>query len=166
VTTTHQFEDQAARSFPGSGGSRRSDLSLAVELEESTGNTHRVLSPIAAPHPTRSSGELGAAISNAVVQITAEFAGRGATRAKTYLFDDVILTVMEGSALPVERTLAKAGEGQLVHQVETRIGEVLADRLSAAVEEITGRRVRACMCGAQIESDLKCQVFMLASEPQ
>jgi len=136
-----------------------------VETSLDAAATDTKPSHMEAPQQTLSSGEIGAAISNAVVRITTALAGRGPTRAKTYLFDEVILTVMEGSALPVERTLANAGDEQLVHQVETRIGHVLADHLRAAVEEITGRRVRACISGAQIESDLKCHVFVLDPAP-
>ena len=69
------------------------------------------------PEQTPSSGELIAAISNAVVRIYAEHHGRGPTRAKTYLFDDAVLTVMEESAAAVERTLAKAGDEQLVRDI-------------------------------------------------
>ncbi len=106
-------------------------------------------------------GELGAEISNAVVRIRTEHHGRGPTRAKTYLFDDVILTVMEEGSAPVERTLAAAGDDELVQSIRARVQDAIAGELKAAVEEISGRRVRAVVSGSQIELDIDCVVFLL-----
>lgn len=107
------------------------------------------------------SGEVAAAVSNAVVRIHADHHGRGPTRAKTYVFDDVIVTVMEEGAAPVERTLADAGEEGLIHSLRTRVQDAISDELKAAVEEITGRRVRAVVSGSQVEQDIECAVFLL-----
>jgi uncharacterized protein YbcI len=109
-------------------------------------------------------GELGAAISNAVVSIRTKHHGRGPTRAKTYLFDEVILTVMEEGSAPVERTLAEAGDDELVQSIRTRLQEAIADELKAAVEEVSGRHVRAIVSGSQIELDIDCIVFLLEPE--
>ena len=100
-------------------------------------------------------------ISNAVVRIYAEHHGRGPTRAKTYLLDDAVLTVMEESAAAVDQTLAKAGDEQLVQDIRIRVQGAIADQLRGAVEEITGRRVRAFMSGSQLDPDVKCDVFLL-----
>lgn len=107
------------------------------------------------------SGEVAAAVSNAVVRIHADHHGRGPTRAKTYVFDDVIVTVMEEGAAPVERTLADAGEEGLIQSLRTRVQDAISDELKAAVEEITGRRVRAVVSGSQVEQDIECAVFLL-----
>jgi uncharacterized protein YbcI len=77
------------------------------------------------------------------------------------VFEDVILTVMEEGAAPVERTLAAAGEGELVHSIRSRVQDAIADELKAAVEQITGRQVRAVVSGSQIELDINCAVFLL-----
>jgi uncharacterized protein YbcI len=116
------------------------------------------------PEKTLSSGEVAAAISNAVVRIYTEHHGRGPTRTKSYLFDDVVLTVMEESAATVEQTLAKAGDEQLVRDIRARVQGAVAEQLRGAVEQITGRRVRAFMSGSQLDPDVKCDVFLL--QPQ
>jgi uncharacterized protein YbcI len=110
---------------------------------------------------TVSGGELAAAISNAVVRIYTEHHGRGPTRAKSYLFDDVVLTLMEDSAATVEQTLAKAGDEQLVRDIRARVQGAVAEQLKGAVEQLTGRRVRAFMSGSQLDPDVKCDVFLL-----
>jgi uncharacterized protein YbcI len=109
-------------------------------------------------------GELAAAISNAVVRIRTEHHGRGPTRAKTYLFDDIILTVMEEGSGVVERTLAEAGDDDLVQTIRSRVQDVMATELSPAIEKITGRQVRAVVSGSQIELDIDCVVFLLEPE--
>jgi uncharacterized protein YbcI len=111
-----------------------------------------------------STGEIAAAISNAVVRIRTEHHGRGPTRAKTYLFDDVILTVMEEGSAPVERTLAEAGDDDLVHSIRARVQDAIAGELKIAVEEISTRRIRAVVSGSQIELDIDCVVFLLDTD--
>ncbi len=109
-------------------------------------------------------GELAAAISNAVVRIFAAHHGRGPTKAKTYMFDDVVVTVMEESAAPMEQTLVEAGEEELVRHLRRRVQSAIEDELKGAVAELTGRRVRAMIGGSQIEPDIKCDVFLLEPE--
>jgi uncharacterized protein YbcI len=106
-------------------------------------------------------GELGAAISNAVVRIRAQHRGRGPTRAKTYLFEDVILTVMEEGAATVERSLIDAGQDDLVRNIRSSVQAAMSDELKSAVEEITGRTVRVVVTGSEIEMDIDCIVFLL-----
>jgi uncharacterized protein YbcI len=118
------------------------------------------------PEQTLSTGEIAAAISNAIVRIYTEQHGRGPTRAKTHLFDDVILTVMEESAVTVERTLAEAGEEELVQTIRSRVQGTVADQLRASVEEITGRRVRAFLSATEVDPDVKCDVFLLEPEAE
>ena len=112
------------------------------------------------------SGELGAAISNAVVRIHADHHGRGPTRAKTYVFEDAILTVMEEGAAPVERTLADAGDDELVQSIRSRVQDAIGGELKSAVEGITERQVRAVVSGSQIEMDINCVVFLLEPEDE
>ena len=118
-------------------------------------------------HDTIGSGELGAAISNAVVRIHTKHKGRGPTRAKTYVFDEVILTVMEEGTATVVRTLADAGDGELVQSIRSRLHAAIADELKTAVEELTQRRVRAVVSGSEMNMDIDCTVFLLeaADEP-
>ena len=113
---------------------------------------------------TASTGEIASAISNAVVKVYTEHHGRGPTRAKTYLFADVVLTVMEESTAPVEQTLVQAGAHELVRDIRTQVQGAIADQLKRAVEEITARPVRALMSGSQLDPDIRCDVFLLQSD--
>ena len=82
-----------------------------------------------------------AEVSNAVVHIHRECYGRGPTKAKSYMFDNYLVTVLEDIFTTVEETLLKNGEQNLVRKVRLTFQEAVANRFVDAVEEITGRKV-------------------------
>src|SRR3954466_11471612 len=88
-------------------------------------------------------GELLAALSNAIVGIFHECYGRGPTKAKTYMFDNYVVTVLEDILTTVECTLVKNGEQDLVRKVRLTFQENVADRFTDAVSEVMGREVLA-----------------------
>src|SRR5436189_1381168 len=88
-------------------------------------------------------GELLAEISNSIVGILREYYGRGPTKAKTYAFDDYVVTVLQDILTTVERTLVEHGHESLVRQVRITFQEAVADRFTGAVAEAMGRKVLA-----------------------
>ena len=82
-------------------------------------------------------GERLAAISSAIVTIFAECYGRGPTKAKTYAFDNYLITVLEDLLTTVERTLVDRGEQDLVRKVRLTFQEAMARPL-----HLGGRRDR------------------------
>lgn len=114
------------------------------------------------PDSAQTTGELAAAISNAIVRISAAHHGRGPSKAKTFILDDVVVTMMQDSAAPIERTLANAGEEALARSVHDRVQDAIGGELKAAVQELTGRRVIALMSASHLEPDVSCAVFVLA----
>ena len=91
-------------------------------------------------HAERNGGQL-AEVSNAVVKIFRECYGRGPTKAKTYMFDDYVVTVLEDILTTVERTLVNNGEEDLVRKVRLTFQEAEADKFKQAVSSALGRRV-------------------------
>ena len=69
-----------------------------------------------------------AAVANAVVAIFSECYGRGPTKAKSYAFDNYVVTVLEEFLTTVEQTLVKNGEEDLVRKVRLTFQEAVADR--------------------------------------
>jgi uncharacterized protein YbcI len=86
-------------------------------------------------------GELLADVSNAIVGIFVECYGRGPTKAKSYMFDDYLITVLDDLLTTVESTLVENGKENLVREVRLTFQETVADRFKDAVTEITGRKV-------------------------
>src|ERR671922_111576 len=88
---------------------------------------------------TDAHGERLAAISNAVVGIFAESYGRGPTKAKSYVFENYVLCVLEDMLTTVERTLVDYGEEALVRTVRLKFQEAVADRFKGAAAGGGGR---------------------------
>ena len=67
------------------------------------------------------------------MQIFSECYGRGPTKAKSYQFDDYVVSVLEDIFTTVEQTLVKNGEQDLVRKVRLTFQEAVADRFTGAV---------------------------------
>jgi len=107
-------------------------------------------------------GERLAAISNAIVTIFAEYYGRGPTKAKTYAFDNYLITVLEDILTTVERTLVDRGEQDLVRNVRLTFQEATADRFMSAVSEIAGREVIGYHSQVTFNPSIGFEIFVLA----
>jgi uncharacterized protein YbcI len=112
---------------------------------------------------TASRGQLAAAISKAMVGIHSRHYGKGPTKAKTYVLEDVVLTVMQDVFTTVERTLIENGKGELVREVRTAFQYTMRDEFIGAVEQITGRETSAFISQIDCESDTAVEVFLLAN---
>jgi uncharacterized protein YbcI len=108
-------------------------------------------------------GEQLAAVSNAIVGIFSEFYGRGPTKAKSYVFDDNLLCVLEDFLTTVERTLVDNGQEQLVRAVRLRFQDTVQDRLKDAVQEITGRPVLAYNSQVTFHPAVGFEIFVLGN---
>jgi len=106
-------------------------------------------------------GQLSAAISNSVVQCTREYTGRGATKARTTIGNDMIVTRMEDTLTKGERSLADNGKGEMVSEIRRCFQMTMRDDLVARVEALTGRKVIAFMSANHIEPDMGVEVFVL-----
>lgn len=112
---------------------------------------------------TASRGQLAAAISNAVVGIHSRHYGKGPTKAKTYLIDDMVVCVMQDVFTTVERTLIDAEKGELVREVRSSFQQTLRHEFTDAIEQITGRKTRAFLSQIDWEADIAVEVFLLAN---
>ncbi|HKP90752.1 MAG TPA: Na-translocating system protein MpsC family protein [Thermoleophilaceae bacterium] len=106
-------------------------------------------------------GQLTAAISNAVVQGLARTTGRGPTKAKTTLGENGVFVVLQDTLTKGEQSLADAGEGATVLDVRRRWQEVMREQMSREIEKLTGRKVIGFMSDNHIDPDLAVEVFVL-----
>jgi uncharacterized protein YbcI len=111
---------------------------------------------------TASRGQLAAAVSNAIVGIHSKHYGKGPTKAKTYLVDDVVITVMQDVFTAVERTLIEHEKGDLVREVRTAFQFTLRDEFTEAIQAIVGREVRGFISQIDCDADIAVEVFLLA----
>src|SRR5215212_5343936 len=109
-------------------------------------------------------GEMRATISNEIVRLQAEYYGKGPTRAKTYIVDDLVVVVLEESFTRAEKTLAERGEREAIQHIRRRFQQQMAESFTSVVEQVTGRRVRAFLSETDIEQDISVETFLLADD--
>src|SRR5215213_4926714 len=109
-------------------------------------------------------GEMRATISNEIVRLQAEYYGKGPTRAKTYIVEDLVVVVLEETFTQAERTLIDRGERDAIQHIRRRFQQQMADEFTAIVEQATGRKVRAFLSETNLEEDIAVEIFLLADE--
>jgi len=112
--------------------------------------------------PTRKHVDVLTAISDGMVALLEEFYGRGPTRAKTYIEDDLVVCLLRGGFSRVEQTLLEGGRGSSVIQQRMEFQDLMRERFEGVIEDATGRRVIGFMSGNQQDRDIMCEVFILA----
>jgi uncharacterized protein YbcI len=114
-------------------------------------------------HRELETGPRAAAISNAMVQLLHEYSGRGPTRARTTIGNDLIVCLLADTLTKSERKLVDAGEERLVLEQRSAIQRLMRDRAISAVEGLSGRKVTAFMSNNHIDPDLAVETFVLIS---
>jgi uncharacterized protein YbcI len=111
-------------------------------------------------------GELAASISNAVVHLLSQYTGRGPTKARTYISDDLISVVLRDTLTQGERSLIADGKRDLVLGTRKAYQDAMGPDLIAAVEVRSGREVLAFLSSTHIDPDVAIESFVLRPRPQ
>jgi len=111
--------------------------------------------------PAAIDGTVRSAISQAVVRIHAEHYGKGATQAKTYVWDNLVVTVLRDLLTVAERTLIEVDRTDTVRDVRMKFQLSLEPKFRGAVEQLTGRRVHSFMSQVDPANGLGVEVFVL-----
>jgi uncharacterized protein YbcI len=107
-------------------------------------------------------GEELAQITNGIVRLFSDYYGRGPTRAKSYLLDEVyVVTVLRDTMTTVERTLVDGGHGDQVRGVRLTFQEAMADSFRDVVENALGRSVAAYHSQLLVDADIGFELFVL-----
>jgi uncharacterized protein YbcI len=111
--------------------------------------------------PGDARAQLGAAISDAMVALVREAVGRGPTRARTFIHEDVILCLLEETMTPLERTLQEQDHDDALRDIRERLHTAMAPQASQQVEALTGRTVTATLADHHRRPDAGVLVFLL-----
>jgi uncharacterized protein YbcI len=106
-------------------------------------------------------GAVPSAISNAIRQLVAEYTGRGPTRARTSIRDNLVVVLLEDTLTKGERRLVSTGRGDRVIDLRREFQDAMREDAIASIEELTGRKVSAFMSANHIDPDLGAEVFVL-----
>jgi uncharacterized protein YbcI len=112
-----------------------------------------------------SGGALNAALANELGKLLADFAGRGATRSRAYVMQDLVVGVFEDGATRAEQSLVSAGKADLVRWQRDALQRAVGPQLIAAVERLTERRVRMFLSGSDELGGSSVEAFILEPEP-
>jgi uncharacterized protein YbcI len=102
-----------------------------------------------------------AEVTNAIVRLHRRHYGKGPTRSKSFLLDDVLVCVMRDVLTTVERTLVEAGELTKVRDTRFAFGDAMRERFVEAVEQIVGRKVLGVTNQVLVTRDIAVEVFLL-----
>ena len=114
------------------------------------------------PH---SGGSLYVAISNLTVRLLREYTGRGPTKARTTIRDNVVVVILEQTLTKGEQVLVDKGRGDNVLELRHEYQEAMREEISAEVTSLTGRKVLAMMSANHINPDLAAEIFILDGLP-
>jgi uncharacterized protein YbcI len=117
------------------------------------------------PHDDRTIGNARAEIATQIVRLHSEYYGKGPTKAKAYVTDDIVAVVLEETFTKAERTLVHRGETEAIQGIRRRFQQAMADEFKGIVEQATGRVVRAFLSETNLEADVSVEFFLLG-EPR
>jgi uncharacterized protein YbcI len=111
-------------------------------------------------HPSVAS--VSSAISKAAVALLSEYTGRGPTKARTYINEDLIIVVLYDTLTSEERAIVRHGGTDLVLSARQAFQKAMRSELVATVERFSGRSTSACMSHNHIDPDIVVESFILA----
>jgi len=114
---------------------------------------------------TTLAGSKAAAISNMVVRLTSQYTGRGPTKARTLISDNVIVCITHDTQTKGERRLVQEGEADLVITVRRKFQRTMRDDLVSGIELLTERKVLSFMSDHDADHDYAAEVFVLDAAP-
>jgi len=106
-------------------------------------------------------GKLLTELSNAIVGLYRDHFGRGPGAARTFIAEDLVVTVLTDVYTQVEKTLVQAGKMEHVRRTRLLHQHALEGEFTDLVEGLTGRRVEAFMSTIHFDPDLAVEIFVL-----
>jgi uncharacterized protein YbcI len=109
-------------------------------------------------------GPAAAEISRELVRLNATLYGRGPVKAKTYINEDCVVTILQSVFTTAEKTLIRIGKADEVRRARAAFTEATEEEMCAIVERATGRAVAGCVGGVHTEVDAAVKVFLFGAE--
>jgi uncharacterized protein YbcI len=111
------------------------------------------------------SSSLYMAISNTAVRLLREYTGRGPTKARTTIRDNIVLIMLEQTLTKGEQVLVDKGRSENVLALRREYQDSMRDEVSAEIANLTGRNVLAMMSANHLNPDLAAEIFVLDGPP-
>ena len=111
-------------------------------------------------------GSLPTAISTAIVKLMAEYTGRGPTKARTTIRDNVVVVMLEQTLTKGEQSLARKGRGEKVLEIRHEFQESMREESCAKIAQLTGCQVTAMLSANHLDPDLGAEIYVLDRAPE
>jgi uncharacterized protein YbcI len=108
---------------------------------------------------------LQVSVSNAIVGFLHEYTGRGPTKARTTIRDNVVLVMLEQTLTKGEQSLVAKGREEQVLALRHEFQNAMREESSDKIAELTGRNVIAMMSANHIAPDLAAEIYVLDGPP-
>jgi uncharacterized protein YbcI len=105
------------------------------------------------------------AISNAIVRLLREYTGRGPTKSRTTIRDNVVLVMLEQTLTKGEESLVSKGRADKVIEIRHEFQEAMREESMAKIGELTGRKVTAMLSANHVNPDIGAEIFVLDGPP-
>ena len=102
-----------------------------------------------------------AIISTGSVQIVRHYTGRGPTKARTNISEELVTILMRDTLTTGEKKLVEAGAEQRVLELRQEFQQIMSEELVALVEAQVGRKVVAFMSNNHTDPDVAVEIFVL-----
>ena len=109
-------------------------------------------------------GALLARISNEMVRAQKEFFGKGPTKAKAYMLDDMLIIVLRGGLTTAEKTMLEFGNEDQVRGFRQLFENEMTERLTGKMEELTGRKIVNYQSQVMFDPDVLVEMFVFDTE--
>jgi uncharacterized protein YbcI len=103
-------------------------------------------------------------ISNELVSMHARYYGRGPTKARTLLVEDIVISRLADPFTKAERTLLSLGRVEEVRNMRAAFQHEMRDQFTGSVERALGRRVIGFISEIHVDPDMAIELFFLAPD--
>ena len=104
-------------------------------------------------------------ISKGMVSIYKDVMGRGPTKARTTIANDMVVTVLEDSLTKGERSLAAQDQADAVRELRRNVQSVMSSEITKLVEMTLHREVLCFLSDHSPDPDYAVEVLLLAPRP-
>jgi uncharacterized protein YbcI len=121
---------------------------------------------MSAPTTSLTGDALLAGVTDAMVALHQHYHHRAPVSAKTTLLgDDLLACVMGGVYTDVEKTMIELERSTIVQETRSAFQNAMQHKFIAAIERLSGRRVRAFISNHHVGPDMEIEFFLLQPNP-